>query len=58
MKKFLFLTTAVFLLLAVSMAFYTPLAKADAPADFVVGIKKKKNPADSQVLYYTFVIYS
>ena len=43
MKKFLFLTTAVFLLLVTSMALYTPVAKADSPAEFVVGITRRSN---------------
>jgi hypothetical protein len=43
MKKFLFLTTAVFLLLVASMALYAPVAKADAPVDFVVGVTKRSN---------------
>ena len=41
MKKFIFLTTSVFLLLVVSMALYTPVAKADAPVDLVVGVTKR-----------------
>ncbi|MCX6805740.1 MAG: hypothetical protein NT114_03565, partial [Patescibacteria group bacterium] len=43
MKKFLFLTIAVFLVLVVSMALYTPVAKADSPAEFVVGITRRSN---------------
>ncbi|MEI6716748.1 MAG: hypothetical protein WCK87_03430, partial [Candidatus Saccharibacteria bacterium] len=43
MKKFLFLTTAVFLLLVASMALYTPIAKADSPVDLVVGVTKRSN---------------
>ena len=43
MKKFLFLTIAVFLVLVVSMTLYTPVAKADSPAEFVVGITRRSN---------------
>ena len=43
MKKFLFLTTAVFLLLAASLLLYVPVAKAASPAEFVVGVTKRSN---------------
>jgi len=50
MKKFLFLTTAVFLLLAASLLFYVPVAKASSPAEFVAAVTKRSNTGQYTVV--------